>query len=107
MSPLTTAAAALGLLAVGYALGRIRPARRASDWANLKKYDQSMRRHSLRWWAVFVVLSVENLVWLLVHPVQGWDAWNHRNDPPPPRSPAPTFDPDWAAKRRAASQEDA
>jgi hypothetical protein len=88
VSPLTATAAALGLLAAGYALGRIRPARRASDWANWQKYDQTMRRHSTRWWAVFVVLSVENLVWLVAHPVQGWDAWKHRNDPPPPRSPA-------------------
>jgi hypothetical protein len=103
----TAAAAAAALLAVGYALGRLRPARRASDWANWKKCDQSMRRHSFRWWAVFVVLSVENLTWLAAHPVQGWDAWKHRNDPPPPRGPAPTFDPDWAAKRRAAAQEDA
>jgi hypothetical protein len=68
-----------------------------------RKYDQTMPRHSTRWWAMFVVLSVENLVWLAAHPVQGWDAWKHRNDPPPPRSPAPTFDPDWAAKRRAAA----
>jgi hypothetical protein len=106
MGPLTTTAAALGLLAAGYVLGRLRPARRASDWANWKKYDQTMRRHTTRWWAVFAVLSVENLVWLVAHPVQGWDAWKHRNDPPPPRGPAPTFDPDWAAKRRAVSQEE-
>lgn len=98
----TAAAAALALVAAGYTLGRLRPARRASDWANWQKYDQTMPRHSTRWWAVFVVLSTENLAWLIAHPRQGWQAWKHRNDPPPPRSPAPRFDPDWAAKRRAA-----
>lgn len=105
MSPLTATAAA-GLLAAGYALGRYQPARRTSDWANWQKYDQSIRPHSARWWAAFVVLSAENLSRLLLHPRQGWNAWKHRNDPPPPRSPAPRYDPDWAAKRRAASQED-
>jgi hypothetical protein len=88
VSFLATVAAVLGLLGVGYALGRLRPAQRVSDWANWKKYDQSMRRHSARWWAVWAVLSAENLGWLLAHPRQGWDAWKHRNDPPPPRSPA-------------------
>lgn len=88
MNLLTAAAAALGLLAAGYAIGRYRPARRAFDWANWEKYDRSMRRHSARWWAVCTVLSMENLAWFIAHPVQGWHAWQHRNDPPPPRSPA-------------------
>jgi hypothetical protein len=95
------AAAVVALLA-GYAVGRVQPARRASDWATWRKYDQSMRRHSARWWAVFVVLSVENIAWLIAHPRQGWHAWQHRNDPPPPRAPAPQIDPDWVAKRQAS-----
>ena len=89
MSPLT--AAALGVLVgigAGYTLGRIKPAHRASDWANWQKYDQSIRKHSVRWWAVFVILSAENLTWIALHPVQARQAWKHRNDPPPPRSPA-------------------
>lgn len=102
MSTLSTVALAAGL-AAGYLVGRLQPARRASDWANWQKYDSSMRRHSTRWWAMFVVLSAENLAWLVVHPVQVWHAWKQRNDPPPPRSPALTFDPDWAANRRAAA----
>jgi hypothetical protein len=107
VSTLTAVAVALAAgLAAGYVTGRVQPARRVSDWANWKKYDSQLRSHRARWWAVFVVLSAENLIWLLIHPVQGWHAWKHRNDPPPPRSPAPTFDPDWAAKRRAASQQD-
>ena len=79
------------VLPAGYLLGRARPARRVSDWANWQKYDQSMHRNSPRWWAVFVVLSAENLGWLAAHPIQGWDCWKHRNDPPPHRSPAVQF----------------
>lgn len=86
---LTHALPGLALAAVGYLLGRYRPAHRASDWANWQRWDQTLRRHSARWWAVFVVLSAENLAWLIAHPRQGWHAWKHRNDPPPPRSPAP------------------
>jgi hypothetical protein len=112
VSPLTTAAAAIGLLAAGYALGRYQPVRRISDWANWQKYDQTMRRHSPRWCAVYAVLSVENLTqiasWLVWNPRQGWHAWRvSKGRQDPPISPAPAFDPDWAAKRRAASQEDA
>jgi hypothetical protein len=54
---------------------------------------------------VWTILSAENLAWLVAHPRQGWDAWKHRNDPPPPRGPAPVFDPDWAAKRRTAAHQ--
>ena len=83
---MTAVAAALGLLAAGYGLGRLQPARRASDWANWQRYGQ--RPTGLRYAAVFIVLSAENLTWLALHPVQGARAWKHRNDPPPPRSPA-------------------
>lgn len=76
------------ILAAGYALGRARLGHRASDWANWQAAS-SMRRHSARWWARWAVLSAENIGWLIAHPVQGWHAWQHRNDPPPPRSPAP------------------
>lgn len=103
MSPILATAASLTLLAAGYALGRARPAHRASDWANWQKYDSALRRRRARWWTVFVILSAENLTWLLLHPARGWHAWQHRNDPPPPRGPALQFDPDWAAKRRAAT----
>lgn len=97
----TIAVTAAVSLPAGYLLGRLQPARRVSDWANWQKYDSSMRRHSTRWWAMYVVLSAENIGWLLTHPIRGWHAWQHRNDPPPPRSPAPQIDPDWAAKRGA------
>jgi hypothetical protein len=90
-----------------YGIGRYQPGRRASDWANSRQYDRTIRRHSTRWWARWLVLSAENIGWLIAHPVQGWHAWQHRNDPPPPLSPAPQFDPDWAAKRRAAAEDQA
>lgn len=150
-------AAAAVLLAAGYALGRWRPARRASDWANWKKYRPvlngvrwprgngasgptpsngqttvhprlgrpllagcacarttdgppvehlaepkqlggvgpgepggdnrpSARRHGPVWWAVWLVLSAENIAWLITHPIQGSRAWRHRHDALPPRS---------------------
>jgi hypothetical protein len=97
VSPLPTAAAALGLFAAGYALGRIRPWDRLADWA-----DWQLRFHLNRWTsrprqaALFALL-------LLTDPIRTIYAWRHRNDPPPLRSPALTFDPDWAAKRRAAA----
>lgn len=76
------------LLAVGYALGRARLGHRASQWAAWQNVGKRPARHSARWWAVWLVLSAENIGWLIAHPVQGWHAWQHRNDPPPPRSPA-------------------
>jgi hypothetical protein len=102
MSPLATAAAALGVLAAGYALGRCQPAHRASDWAHWQ--HSGTHPTGLRYAAMFVILSAENLAWLVFHPVQGVRAWKHRNDPPPPRGPALQFDPDWAAKRHAAAE---
>lgn len=81
-----TLAAGVALLSVGYALGRIRPARRASDWANWQRYG---RPTGLRWWAAWTVLSAENIGWLIAHPIQGAHAWRHRNDPPPSLAPAP------------------
>ncbi|WP_052479936.1 hypothetical protein [Streptomyces sp. NBRC 110035] len=85
---MTITLAFLAALAVGYLIGRYRPAHRASDWAHWQKYDRAMRRHSARWWTRFVILSAENLGWLVAHPRQGWDAWKHRNDPRTTRSPA-------------------
>ncbi|MEU1800849.1 hypothetical protein [Streptomyces sp. NPDC019937] len=83
--PAALAVAAV-LFTAGYALGRWRPARRASDWANWKKYHLAARRQGPVWWTVWLVLSAENITWLVAHPTQGAHAWRHRNDPPPPRS---------------------
>ncbi|WP_445520499.1 hypothetical protein [Streptomyces sp. NEAU-174] len=84
-TPAALVAAAV-LLAAGYVLGRWRPARRASDWVNWKKYHPSARRNGPVWWAAWLVLSAENIGWLIAHPIQGARAWRHRNDPPPTRS---------------------
>ncbi|MCX5522243.1 hypothetical protein OG342_05090 [Streptomyces bobili] len=84
---MTTALMALALLALGYTLGRLRPLHRALDWANWQSY-RTARPAGLRYAAMFALLSAENLTWLAAHPAQGWHAWKHRNDPPPPRSPA-------------------
>jgi hypothetical protein len=82
-------AAAAAVLAAGYGIGRYRPAHRASEWAAWQSVGTRPARHSARWWAMFTVLSAENIGWLIAHPVKGARAWKHRNDPPPPRSPAP------------------
>ncbi|MEU7010389.1 hypothetical protein [Streptomyces sp. NPDC046332] len=85
-----SAALALVALAVGYVLGRARLGHRASDWANWQRCGA--RPTGLRYTAVWAVLSAENLAWLATHPIKGWHAWRHRNDPPPPeRGPALTF----------------
>lgn len=84
-------------LTVGYALGRARLGHRASQWAAWQSIGK--RPTGWRYAATWTVLSAENIGWLLVHPVQGWHAWQHRNDPPPPKGPPLRYDPDWAAKR--------
>ncbi|GHH30033.1 hypothetical protein [Streptomyces rubradiris] len=74
----------------GYGIGRGRPVHRALNWANWQLYSTT-RATGLRRAAVWTLLSVENIAWLITHPVQGWHAWQHRNDPLPPRSPAVTI----------------
>lgn len=98
---MTTALIALTALAIGYGLGRYRPAHRISDWAHWQTYGKTPARRTARWWAVWAVISTENLALLLRHPIRAWHAWKHRNDPPPPRSPVLQFDSNWVAKRRA------
>jgi hypothetical protein len=81
--------AIVAALAGGYALGRARLGHRASQWAAWQSVGTRPASRSLRYWAMFTVLSAENIGWLLAHPMQGAHAWRRRNDPPPPRSPAP------------------
>lgn len=102
MTALLVAAA----LAVGYLLGRWRPAHRASDWAAWLPYSRPpvTRRH-VRWWLAQVVYAAEIARMFAVAPRETARAWRHRHDPPPPRSPAPVFDRDWAAKRAAAREQ--
>ncbi|WP_329309365.1 hypothetical protein [Streptomyces microflavus] len=93
---MTALAAALAALTAGYALGRYKPLHRISDWAHWHRYGK--RPTGPRRWAVYAVLSAEVLGWSVAHPAQGWAAWKHRNDPPP-RTPAPAYDPQWAQRR--------
>ncbi|MFE6225450.1 hypothetical protein [Streptomyces sp. NPDC057854] len=86
-----TALAAVALaLAAGYLTGRIRPGHRASDWAHWLTYRQNpVTRREWRWWAAQAVFAVEIAALLATHPRRTLHNWRHRNDPPPPRSPAP------------------
>jgi hypothetical protein len=106
--------AAAGLLVAGYALSRLRPANRASDWANWRTYGNFT---SLRFAAVWLVLTTENVTLIVTHPVRCWRAWKRRNDPPPGRSPAmeiprvrrdaaPAYDPRWAEHRHTPTTTD-
>lgn len=99
MSVLLIAAALAGAAATGYTAGRTRPAQRISDWAEWEKYSHPT---GLRRAAVFTVLSITNLAWIVAHPRQARDAWKHRNDPPPPLSPAVRIP---RVRRDAAAQE--
>lgn len=92
-----SAALACAIAALGYVLGRLRPVHRTLDWA---EREGRGRPTGFRRAAVWVLLSAEDLGFLATHPVRGWHAWRHRNDPPPPRSPAPALNPDWAAKHQ-------
>lgn len=82
MNPLTTVAAALGLLTVGYAIGRYRPYEKLADWT-----DWQLRFHLNRWTSRPRQVVLFTLL-LITDPVRTVHGWRHRNDPPPPRSPA-------------------
>ncbi|MFM9780422.1 hypothetical protein [Streptomyces scabiei] len=106
MNLLAYAAAAVTLLAAGYALGRLRPCARASSWAHWLFYGSSRpTRREARWWLAQVVFLGEIVVLLATRPRHTLHVWKHRNDPPPPRGPAPRIDPNWAENRRAALRE--
>lgn len=86
---MTALVAVAVLLAAGYALGRIQPGRRASNWARWVMAGDlglALPRSDWRWWAAQPVFAVE-IAWLLItHPRRTVHNWRHHNDPPPPRS---------------------
>lgn len=82
MTVWTATASALALLAVGYAIGRLRPYQRLGDWA-----DWQLRFHLDRWTSRPRQAVLFGLL-LVTDPVRTIDAWRHRKDPPPRRSPA-------------------
>lgn len=96
--------------AAGYAARIIRPLDQIDTWA----WDQDYRRaRELRdgtagrrrpgWWAAQAVFAVEIVAALVIRPRATVHAWRHRHDLPP-RSPAPRYDPEWAAKRMGDPQ---
>ncbi|MER8233509.1 hypothetical protein [Streptomyces sp. NPDC094049] len=85
-----TIVVALLALALGYLLGRLRLGHRASDWAHWLTYRRTpITRREWRWWAAQPVFAVEIAYLITTRPRRTWQAWITRNDPPPPRGPAP------------------
>jgi hypothetical protein len=76
-------------LAAGYLLGRARPARALSSWAERLPWQRpAITRRHWQWWAAQPVYAVQIAVLLATRPRASVRAWRTRNDPPP-RSPAP------------------
>ncbi|MGW5003255.1 hypothetical protein ACWEP8_37005 [Streptomyces hydrogenans] len=86
-----TTTIAVTALAAGYVLGRARLGHRTSNWAHWLMYGRRLTRKDWRWWAAQPVFLVEIAALLAAHPIRTATAWKHRNDPPPPRSPAPVI----------------
>jgi hypothetical protein len=90
------------LLSTGYGVGRSRPVRRVVDWAHWQAIGK--RPTGTRYAAMWAILSAENIAWVVSHPVAAARAWRRRNDPPPPRGPAPQVNTHWPAGRRDAGE---
>ncbi|WP_327413207.1 hypothetical protein [Streptomyces sp. NBC_01233] len=88
----------------GYLVGRARPARwlgrTAIDWADSLDYRRPpVSRREWRWW-VREAIYAPIFVWMLAtQPRKTLHAWRTRNDPPPPRSPAPVLVNPWPPDR--------
>lgn len=99
MNTLTAVAVALAAgLAAGYALGAREAVPRLLSWA---EDATTPGWRTWKFWPAAPIILIA-LAWMwTVHPrrtLANVRAWRQ---PPPPRGPALTFDPDWAAKRRA------
>ncbi|WP_098007891.1 hypothetical protein [Streptomyces sp. sk226] len=79
---MTGLAAALAALAAGYGLGRWQPWMRLGDWANWQ-----LRFHLGRWNTTRPRQAVLFVLLLATDPINTVQAWRHRKDPPPPKSP--------------------
>lgn len=90
------AATLAGAAGAGYAAGRVRPLDRLDTWVwrQFTFYGPWLVGSKPRQ-AVLIAAHV------LVRPAVSWNAWRHRNDPPPGRAPAPEFDPQRAEHRTA------
>ncbi|MFJ2568913.1 hypothetical protein ACIOYT_00635 [Streptomyces halstedii] len=78
-----SALAVPAVLAAGYVLGRWRPWSRLGRWADRRTRDDG------RWWLNENRLAAA--LFVATCPRGSLYAWRHRNDPPPPRSPALQF----------------
>lgn len=81
---MTVLLAAAVAVVVGYLLGRWRPWLRLERWADRRTRDDG------RWWLDTTPLTA--IAFVATGPRGALYAWRHRNDTPPPRSPALTFD---------------
>jgi hypothetical protein len=86
-----------------YWAGRTRPGRRVFAWAE----DRADGAHGPGWWAAQAVGLVA-LAWMLAaHPrrsAANRRSWREARNVK--RSPAPRFDPDWAARRSRTTTEE-
>jgi hypothetical protein len=104
---MTAALFAAAALAAGYALGRIRPAHRASDWAHWLPYSTPpVTRRNYRFWLAQPVYAAEIARMFVTGPRRTVHLWRHRNDPPPPLGPPLRVDHDWAARRAERQSHD-
>lgn len=99
--------AIVAAFAAGYTARIVRPLDRIDTWAWEQDYrrgrelrDGTAGRRRSGWWVAQAVFAVELVAALVLRPRTTVHAWRHRKDPPP-RSPAPRYDPDWAARRTA------
>lgn len=86
-----TAAALLAAagFALGYAAHAIRPCRRATRWADrVCRTAGPDHRRKPTWWLAQAVYAVAIAAAFAMDPAHVIRLWRHRNDPPPPRSPA-------------------
>lgn len=102
MTAWTATAVALGLLAAGYALGAQEAGPRLLSWAE-DAVTPGWRTWKF-WPAAPIILVALAWIWT-VHPRRSLANVRAWRQPAPPRGPALTFDPDWAAKRRAAAHQ--
>jgi len=104
---LASATVALGVLAglgTGYALGSREAGPRLLSWA---EDAATPGWRTWRFWPAAPIIILA-LAWMwTVHPRRTLANVRSWRQPPPPRGPALTFDPNWAAKRRATAKEEA
>jgi len=85
-------------LAAGYAMGRLRPARRASGWAAWVAVTSRQEQRRYRWPAL-AIMCID----IFVHPVRSYRNIRNFKSRSTERRPAPALRPEWAAKSKEQS----